>query len=118
MSKPAGRDLPAYIRAEFIPNMVLAVRREQFTIEQAMQEVARECLAHRTEGAATGAALAMESAPTIKDMIMRRMRDHYWDSLEPQRELVLKHIEGALRLDVNASRSETGSIEPQPRSSK
>lgn len=44
MTKPAGRDLPAYLRAEFIPNMVLAVRREQFTLEQAMQEVARECL--------------------------------------------------------------------------
>lgn len=45
----------------------------------------------------TVTALAMEGAPTIKDAILRVMRDHYWDSLEPQKELVLKHIEGAMR---------------------
>ena len=45
----------------------------------------------------SGQALAMAEAPTIKDAVMRVMRDHYWDSLEPQKELVLKHIEGAMR---------------------
>ena len=45
----------------------------------------------------TLSAMAMENATTIHDALMRAMRDHYWDSLEPQKELVLKHIEGALR---------------------
>lgn len=46
---------------------------------------------------ATAAALAMEGAPTIQENIMRVLRDHYWDSLEPQKALILKHIEGAMR---------------------
>jgi hypothetical protein len=46
----------------------------------------------------SGMELAMRDAPTTQHAIMRVMRDHYWDSLEPQKELVLKHIEGAMRL--------------------
>ena len=49
------------------------------------------------EESASGMALAMDKAPTIKDAIMRLMVDHYWDSLNPQKELIIKHIEGALR---------------------
>lgn len=30
--------------------------------------------------------------------ILNAMQDHYWDSLEPQREIVMKHVEGVLRL--------------------
>lgn len=41
--------------------------------------------------------LAMKEAPTIGEAIMRTMLDHYWDSLEPQKDLILKHIEGAMR---------------------
>jgi hypothetical protein len=61
------------------------------------RQLERELAAARPEEAATAAAIAMEGQPSIKDRIMHAMRDHYWDSLEPQKELVLKHIEGALR---------------------
>jgi hypothetical protein len=35
---------------------------------------------------------------------LKIMRDHYWDSLEPQRDLILRHIEGA----INANRKAAG----------
>lgn len=45
----------------------------------------------------TATELAMRDAPTIYEVVMRAMRDHYWDSLESQKDLVLKHIEGTMR---------------------
>lgn len=49
----------------------------------------------------TAAALAAENyakhGSTIKDALMRALADHYWDSLEPHKDLILKHVEGALR---------------------
>ena len=51
----------------------------------------------RPEERAVAAAIAMEGQPTIKEAVMRVMKNHYWDSLEPQKKLILLHIEGALR---------------------
>jgi hypothetical protein len=30
--------------------------------------------------------------------VLNAMQDHYWDSLEPNRDIVMKHVEGVLRL--------------------
>ena len=49
------------------------------------------------EGVTSGMASMMDGAPTIYETLMRAFNDHYWDSLEPQKALLLKHIEGALR---------------------
>lgn len=49
------------------------------------------------EAPPTASALAMESAPTIYEVVMRALRDHYWDSLEPHKALILLHAEGALK---------------------
>jgi hypothetical protein len=39
-------------------------------------------------------------AQSIMDIVVRkvmeRLHDHYWDSLEPHRELILKHVRGAI----------------------
>lgn len=39
-----------------------------------------------------------DAAPLTPGAVLQAMQDHYWDSLEPHREIVLKHVEGVLRL--------------------
>ena len=44
-------------------------------------------------------AASSETGPSLTTTaVLDAMKDHYWDSLEPQRELVIKHIEGVMRL--------------------
>jgi hypothetical protein len=42
-------------------------------------------------------ALPPEDRLTTK-AVLNAMQDHYWDSLEPNRDIVMKHVEGVLRL--------------------
>jgi len=90
MTKPDAYKLYLDTFAEIYPGVQLAIS------PNALQLMVDRLLA-RPEAVPTATALAMEQAPTIRDAVMRAMRDHYWDSLEPQKELVLKHVEGALR---------------------
>lgn len=70
----------------------------QQRLKEAVEVIANlQAQSLRSEALPTMIELAMRGAPMIHDAVMRAMRDHYWDSLEPQKELVLKHIEGALR---------------------
>lgn len=65
-------------------------------IDLSNAQIAEPPAARPEEQQHTGMALAMKEAPTIKDAVMHAMRQHYWDSLAPHRDLILRHIEGAL----------------------
>ncbi len=60
------------------------------------EEMRRILAAKEPNSELSGMALAMKNAPSIGEVVLQVMRDHYWDSLEPQRDLIIKHIEGAL----------------------
>lgn len=42
-----------------------------------------------------------EPATPLRETLTRLMRDHYWDSLEPQKELVMAHVEFVLSYAKN-----------------
>jgi len=41
-------------------------------------------------------------------LLMERLSDHYWDSMEPNKALILKHIRGAIAAGSAATLQEVG----------
>lgn len=35
------------------------------------------------------------------EMLVDRLADHYWDSLEPNKDLILRHVRGAVAAEAN-----------------
>ena len=37
-------------------------------------------------------------------LLMERLNDHYWDSLAPHKDMILKHVRGAIEAETQTSR--------------